>query len=121
MRITPFRIYIIGQIKGLPIEEAKTNFKLIEDKLRDMGYEPVNPFKLGIPEHWDYQQSKPHNMKALASCEGVYIQRNWRKSEGSCDEINESMKQGKELFYAESRGMERLEELSRDLFERITL
>ena len=44
MRITPVYIYLIGQIKGLPIEEAKRNFQNIESKLRALGYSPVNPF-----------------------------------------------------------------------------
>lgn len=118
MRITPVHIYIIGQIKGLPIDEAKANFERIETKIREMGYHPVNPMKLGIPDHWDYEQSRPHNLKALAQCEAVYIQANWRKSEGSQDEIKQSMLQGKELYYAESRGMEMLEDHARFLFER---
>jgi len=121
MRITPVHIYIIGQIKGLPIDEAKANFERIENKLRELGYNPINPMKIGIPDHWDYDQSRPHNLKALAPCEAVYIQHNWRKSEGSQDEIKQSMLQGKELYYAESKGMETLEEQARYLFEREVL
>lgn len=120
MRITPVYIYIIGQIKGLPIDEAKANFELIENKLRDLGYHPVNPMKIGIPDHWEYDQSRPHNLKALEPCEGVYIQRNWRNSEGSKDEIAFSMRTGKELYYAEAKGMEHLEEIARELHLRIT-
>ena len=117
-RITPVYIYIIGQIKGLPIDEAKANFERIENKLRELGYSPINPLKLGIPEHWDYEQSRPHNMKALAPCEAVYIQSNWRKSDGSKDEIYHSMQMGKEIYYAEAKGLETLEEQARFLFER---
>ncbi len=117
-RITPVHIYIIGQIKGLPIDEAKQNFNRIETKLRELGYSPVNPFKIGIPDHWEYPESRPHNLTALGKCEAVYIQNNWRKSDGSMDEIQQSMIQGKELYYAESKGMEKLEEQSRFLFER---
>jgi len=118
-RITPVNIYIIGQIKGLPIHEAKSNFHRIEVRLRELGFEPINPMvHLGIPDHWDYEQSRPHNIEALSKCEGVYIQSNWRKSEGSKDEIKQSMLQGKNLYYAESKGLEMLEEQSRFLFER---
>jgi len=118
-RITPVHIYIIGQIKGIPIDVAKANFKQIEKKLRDLGYEPINPMvHLGIPDHWDYEQSRPHNIEALSKCEAVYIQSNWRKSDGSQDEIKQAMIQGKNLYYAESKGMEMLEEQSRFLFER---
>lgn len=117
-RITPVHIYIIGQIKGLPIEVAKANFDFFERNLRKLGFDPVNPFKIGIPEHWDYPESRPHNLAAIEKCEAVFIQSNWRKSEGSMDEIKQSMLQGKELYYAESKGMEMLEEQSRYLFER---
>jgi len=117
-RITPVHIYIIGQIKGLPIHEAKSNFERIETKLRALGYSPVNPFKIGIPDHWEYPESRTHNLQALGKCEAVYIQSNWRKSEGSMDEIKQSMIQGKELYYAETKGFEMLEEQSRFLFER---
>jgi len=117
-RITPVHIYIIGQIKGLPIDIAKQNFERIENKLREMGFSPVNPFKIGIPDHWEYEASRPHNLQALSKCEAVYIQSNWRLSEGSMDEIKQSMLQGKNLYYAESKGIEMLEEQSRFLFER---
>jgi hypothetical protein len=118
MRITPFRIYIIGQIKGLPLEEAKRNFKRIFDRLIAMGYEPINPFNLGIPDHWEYPQSRPHNLKALYGCEAVYIQSNWRHSDGSIDEIQQANDTNKGMFYEEKKGMEELEELSRGLWER---
>lgn len=118
MRITPVYIYLIGQIKGLPIEEAKRNFQNIESKLRALGYSPVNPFKLGIPEHFEYEQSRPHNLKALSSCEAVYVQSNWSVSEGAKDEISNAKAQGKEIYYADDNGFEILEEQSRFLFER---
>lgn len=117
-RVNPVFIYIIGQIKGLPIDEAKANFEEIEKIIRTLGYSPVNPFKIGVPEHWDYEQSRPHNLKALEPCEGVYIQANWRKSEGSMDEIDQSMKQGKCLYYEESNGIQLLEEQASFIFEK---
>lgn len=118
MRITPLRIYIVGQIKGLPIDVARSNFERVETQLREMGYEPVNPFKIGIPDHWEYSQSRPYNMKALHQCEALYIQSNWRNSEGSMDEINEAMKSKMDLFYAEANGMNMLHDKSRDLYQR---
>lgn len=117
-RITPVYIYIIGQITGLPIEEAKANFERIENKLRELGYSPINPLKLGIPLHFDHEQSQPHKLKALAPCEAVYIQANWRNSDESREEIKRSMLMGKEMYYAEAKGLETLEEQARFLFER---
>lgn len=118
MKRLPVFIYIIGQIKGLPIEVAEANFERAETQLREIGFNPVNPLKLGIPKHFEYKDSRPHNMKALHPCEAVFVQSNWRLSEGSMDEINESMKTGKNIYYAESRGMEQLKEHASLIFEK---
>ena len=73
---------------------------------------------MGIPEHFEYEQSRPHNLKALSSCEAVYVQSNWSYSEGAKDEIANAKAQGKEIYYADDNGFEILEEQSRFLFER---
>lgn len=117
----PLRIYIAGQIAGLPVTEAKENFRSIEDQLHAMGYHPINPMRhLGIPEHWTTEQALPYCLEAVEKCEGIYIQSNWRKSEGTQREIERAQRLGKELFFAESKGMEMLEDLSRDLHIRTT-
>jgi hypothetical protein len=117
----PLKIYIAGQITGLPLTEAKENFRSIEDQLHDMGYEPINPMRhLGIPEHWTSEQALPYCLEAVEKCEGIYIQSNWRKSEGTQREIERAQRLGRELFFAESGGMKMLEDLSRHLFERTT-
>ena len=116
----PLKIYIAGQITGLPLHEAKENFRTTEDQLRAMGYEPINPMRhLGIPDYFTTEEALPHCFKAIEQCEGMYIQSNWRKSEGTQREIEKAQRLGKELFFAESKGMEMLEELSRELHSRI--
>ena len=40
------RIYISGQITGLPLLAAKKTFKRVENMLKFQGFEPVNPFNI---------------------------------------------------------------------------
>lgn len=117
----PVKIYIVGAITNLDYNEAYRNFMIIENKLRSMGYEPINPMRhLGIPPHWKWAQAKPHCLKAIEQCDGLYVQSNYNNSEGSPEEIEYAKSMGKEIFYAHEGGMKKLEQLSRKLFERTT-
>ena len=86
------KIYISGQISGLPIEEAQKNFKDAELMLIGKGFEVVNPFEL--PEHEAIlKNGKSHSeqwilhmkvdIKALMDCTEIFMLQNWGNSKGA--------------------------------------
>ena len=47
------RVYISGQMSGLPREEYLARFEKAEELLRGEGYDVVNPAKL-LPSRWPW-------------------------------------------------------------------
>ena len=100
------KVYISGKITGLPIEEAKQNFKNCELMLIEEGYEVVNPMEL--PEHeailamdemelvedgkW-YLHMKA-DIKAMMDCDGIFVMMNYTESKGAKIEYKLAMELG---------------------------
>lgn len=96
------KIYIAGKITGLPTEECQKKFALAEERLKELGANPVNPFKLGIPHHFTFQESKPHNFKALLHCQGIFMLTCWKDSPGAKEELAEAIRLKQVIFFEES-------------------
>jgi len=95
------RIYISGKITGLPIEQAKANFKEMEDKLSVAGYEAVNPFVVMPykPEAtWaDYMLA---DIAALFKCEAIVMLPDWNESRGAKIEHDIALHMGLPIYYS---------------------
>lgn len=105
------KVYISGKITGLPIDEAKRNFKNCADYLRDEGYEVVNPMEL--PEHeailamdemelvedgkW-YLHMKA-DIKAMMDCDSIFVMLNYTESKGAMIEYKLAMELGLHGMY----------------------
>lgn len=97
------RIYISGKIKGLPFEEAYSNFKTVENKLISDGHKVVNPMsrkyiknrvgKLPWIVHMFF------DILLLLRCNAIYMQRNWSDSRGAKVELRVSKKLGLIFIY----------------------
>lgn len=97
------KIYIAGMITGLPLEPCKYKFEQAEQHLRLLGANPINPLKLGIPEHFTFAESKPHNFKALRQCHAIFMLKCWNDSRGAREELKEAMRLNLVVFF-ESAG-----------------
>lgn len=80
------KMYISGQITGLPIEVARTKFKEAEIMLRKIGVDAVNPFtvceEIESPgTTWTEYMVK--DIEALLGCEAIFMLRNWGESKGA--------------------------------------
>ena len=62
------KIYISGQITGLPYEEVKAKFKEAEDTLHAQGYKTVNPLKNGIPTQASWEIHIAMDIILLLGC-----------------------------------------------------
>lgn len=88
-----YKIYISGQITGLPKSEYEALFNDAEKKLRTQGYDVVTPLRVKIDpaeidpkKHTDNEIWKAHlkaDITELIRCHAVYMLPNWERSEGA--------------------------------------
>jgi hypothetical protein len=105
------RVYISGPITGMPNDNREA-FKEAARVLEDLGYDPVNPFDVGVnvtpgqPTTW--ADCLRADLRALLDCQGVALLPGHDKSQGS----------NLEAYVARSLGMEvmLLEDWERVLF-----
>lgn len=95
------KIYISGQITGLPLEEARAKFGKVENELIKQGYEVVNPLKNGIPTNAPWEVHIAMDIVLLIGCQAIYLLPDWHYSKGATLERNVAELTGKEIIYEE--------------------
>lgn len=94
------KVYIAGKITGTSLQLTKDIFLKIEETFRLYGIVPVNPFKLGIPDHWTFEQAKPYCFKAIRNCAGIFMLHDYEDSPGSLEELAYAKKLNLNIYYA---------------------
>ncbi len=101
-------IYISGPIKNMTDGNMQA-FDKAEKQLKEMGYETLNPHKIGeelnirffemgkVPTYEDYL--KEDIIQMLARCEKVLVLPGWRNSKGSKLEIANALACGLDVFF----------------------
>ena len=82
------RIYISGAIAHHDIEERRKAFDLAERYLSMKGYDPVNPFKNGLPEDAHWMEHMRADIAKLLQCDGIYMLVGWELSKGAKLELD---------------------------------
>ena len=78
------KCYNSGKISGLPFLVAHNNFLAADKRIRELGYEPVNP----LEKQW-LRPSAPWICHMIVDvwhmlwCDAVYFQKNWTDSRGA--------------------------------------
>lgn len=93
------KVYISGQISGLPIEEAKKKFGSIEAQLIAQGYEVVNPLKNGLPWNAPWELHIAMDIVLLMGCDTIYLLTGWDNSRGATLEKNFAELTKKKIIY----------------------
>lgn len=96
------KIYISGQITGLPYEDVKAKFKQAEIKLQEEGYSTVNPLKNGIPVHASWEVHIAMDIILLLGCKHIYMLPDWMYSKGATLERRIAESTGKNIIYQEA-------------------
>lgn len=98
------RIYISG-----PITKDKAfynKFLDAEKKLKDAGYEVVNPAKLGVllPKTFTHADYMDIDLMLLRKCEAIYMLKNWKNSIGAVYERMLAKELGMTIYYEVGKG-----------------
>lgn len=81
------KIYISGQITGLPIKKARANFYNLEKRIRALGFEVVNPMKLPHNHSKEWIDYMREDVFHLMDCDVLVYMENAIESKGACIEI----------------------------------
>ena len=95
------KVYISGQITGLPFDEVKAKFEKAESELKAQGYEVVSHLKTGIPFNYPWESHIVMDILLLISCNAIYLLSDWKYSKGATLEKNIAELTGKEIIYQE--------------------
>jgi hypothetical protein len=91
------RIYIAGPISGID-DDNRRAFARAEDFLLQAGHEPINPHKVCEPTD-DYDTCMKKDLKALGTCQGIYLLLGWEDSPGALVELEKARELGLEVGY----------------------
>ena len=82
------KVYISGAIAHYNIDERKGAFLDAENRLRAMGFVPVNPFKNGLPDEAHWREHMRADIRLLLDCNFIYMLQGWELSKGAKLELD---------------------------------
>ncbi len=93
------KIYISGQISGLTPEEYAPLFQTAEKRLKEQGYDVINPLNNGVAPGEPWQEHMKADIRLLLECDAIYMLPNWELSTGATLERNIAQTLGLEVLY----------------------
>lgn len=95
------KVYLSGQITGMPLEVAKAIFAEAEARLRAQGHDVINPLTINTPDpkkHWvDYMMVDIEAM--VREARAIYLLPNWGESRGARIEYAIAKELGLEVMF----------------------
>lgn len=82
------KVYISGAIAHYNIDERKGAFLDAEQRLENMGFAPVNPFKNGLPDEAHWREHMKADIALLLDCKYIYMLQGWELSKGAKLELD---------------------------------
>lgn len=76
------KVYISGPMTGLP-EYNYPAFHEAAHKLREAGYEPINPADFPIQEDWEWADYMRQDIPRLCEADHIYLLDGWENSKGA--------------------------------------
>lgn len=97
------RVYISAPIAHYDLKEREQYFQEVEDRLKNKGYEVINPMKNGISqdEHWTVHMKR--DIELLLRCDSIYMGIDWFKSKGCKLEFDVATSCGLEVIGYDSK------------------
>lgn len=76
------KVFVSGKIRGLDQDKVRSNFAKVEEQLRQMGSEVVNPITLmaDLPDETKNNESRLllYLLTELSHCEAIWMMEGWR-------------------------------------------
>lgn len=95
-------IYISGAITKIGVDKAMTRFEDAESRLKDLGYEVINPCRTNatLPQlsHEDYMVT---SIAMLSLCDTIFMLEGWEDSEGAKEELQYALEHGYTIIVEE--------------------
>lgn len=82
------KVYISGAIAHHDLEERKAAFGDAERFLSLKGFDPVNPFKNGLPDDAHWRKHMRADIALLLGCDYIYMLQGWELSKGAKLELD---------------------------------
>lgn len=82
------KVYISGAIAHYDLEERRRTFDDAERFLSLKGFEPVNPFKNGLPDEAHWRLHMRADIGLLLECDYIYMLAGWELSKGAKLELD---------------------------------
>jgi len=92
--------YISGKVTGLTPEEVKLKFAITEAQMIQKGTACFNP-STHIKPDCDWKQAMKLCIAILPMCDFIYMQKDWRSSDGAKKERDIALTLGITVFYEE--------------------
>lgn len=93
------RVYISGAIAHHDMEERRSAFGAAERLLWMKGFDPVNPFKNGLPADAHWRRHMRADLRLLLGCDYIYMLRGWELSKGAKLELDVASSCGIEVMF----------------------
>lgn len=94
------KVYLSGPMTGIP-EFNYPAFHATAAKLRDAGYEVVNPAEVNPDSSLSWQQCLREDIKHLCDCEALALMPGWQNSQGAHLEMHIAHRLGIKIHLVE--------------------
>jgi len=92
------KIYISGKITGIE-DEAPMIFKKAEIKLKEQGFDVVNPMNLKHDHDKSWEAYMREDLTAMLTCDYIYMLKNYADSKGAKVELNLAVELGFTIIF----------------------
>lgn len=98
MKLSEMKVFISGPITGT--DDYKERFAYAEELLEQTGCIPVNPVKATehLPTNTSWEEYMNITLPLLKQCDGIYMLKDWRKSDGAVIEYIWACRTNKVFF-----------------------
>lgn len=93
------KVYISGAIAHHDLRERQAAFGSAERFLLLKGFDPVNPFKNGLPDDAHWRKHMRADIALLLGCDCIYMLRGWELSKGAKLELDVASSCGLEVMF----------------------